>query len=1078
MANLKAEISAQDNLSSTLKNIQDELKKTGQTASGIDKIQEKFEKIQNSSAPLKRQLRDLQAIMAKMNMNGLSNTSQFTEIAEYAGKLKDAISDASNAVQKYASDTSNLDAMASAFQGISGAVSLATGAMNLFGVENEDVKEAILKVQSAMALLNGVQAIANTLNKDSALMLKLKSIQYSTDTAATTANTTAEAANTVATTANTTAEASNTTATVINTVATKANARAEVARTSVTKAATLAQKAFNIVASANPYVLLATAVAAVGAAFIAFAGDSDKATDSMKEQQESLRRLAAEHTHAQETIAKRIADTRAKFIELAVQWRNLKTEAQQLAWIENNKNAFHQLGLNIRSVTDAQEIFIRQLPRVLNVLKIQAEAAANLDLYIEQYKKRQERLANPNLGNGGSRQAPEATWRKILAGIGQYADYSSTKRQSLLADIVSEYGLKAGEDYNVISGTGVGDTYFEQITTLTKKGEEKLKKITTDAARERARIRENEEDASMKTYLRAYEERTRIAEKERSEIPQMYDPSSTRNPYNISSVGAKNQKTTVSKETKAAVKKEADKAKQEIKVGLEALEEQKKLLTESRNKLIDTATGQVLAGKQNEFDKLTQKLTDVNKKIETANKLLNPETKEEEIGTLVDQLNAEISEYKKEQGKLQEIVNDKIVIKDQARFDELAELIKAKSEQAKQAQKLLDDATTDIEIEIESGSIKALQDQIANLQDQLASKNLDINARIEISDRIDDIQRQIDEKTNGKVSISVTPEPTYIKAGSTEDLRQSYSNASAIINQISDDFQNGIIKTRKEAKASVEAVNEQLLKLGLKPIKIHFETDWEKQMDLINGSFQGIDSIISAADSIEALSKAVKEGKSDWEIFKNAVSATETVLNSINTVIQTAQLLQEAFNTTKAVSASISASDAAATEAATLAQQTKAGTDSESVISTTASTTALKAQEAAYLDMAAAAIYAAHASIPFVGVGLSSGFVTTMMSAMAAQHAASKALVAFKDGGIVGGSMYHGDKIIARLNSGEMVLNKHQQAMLFKAIDSGAIGMRTSESQEITFKLKGSDIYGSLKNFTGVKSKSSNIKSL
>ena len=148
MANLKAEISAQDNLSSTLKNIQDELKKTGQTASGIDKIQEKFEKIQNSSAPLKRQLRDLQAIMAKMNMNGLSNTSQFTEIAEYAGKLKDAISDASNAVQKYASDTSNLDAMASAFQGISGAVSLATGAMNLFGVENEDVKEAILKVQS------------------------------------------------------------------------------------------------------------------------------------------------------------------------------------------------------------------------------------------------------------------------------------------------------------------------------------------------------------------------------------------------------------------------------------------------------------------------------------------------------------------------------------------------------------------------------------------------------------------------------------------------------------------------------------------------------------------------------------------------------------------------------------------------------------------------------------------------------------------------------------------------------------------------------------------------------------------
>ena len=85
-------LQGQDNLSSTIKNVKDELKSTGESATQLDKIQAKFDKIQSSSVPLKRQMRDLQAIMAQMNMNGLSNTSQFTEIAQYAGKVKDAIS--------------------------------------------------------------------------------------------------------------------------------------------------------------------------------------------------------------------------------------------------------------------------------------------------------------------------------------------------------------------------------------------------------------------------------------------------------------------------------------------------------------------------------------------------------------------------------------------------------------------------------------------------------------------------------------------------------------------------------------------------------------------------------------------------------------------------------------------------------------------------------------------------------------------------------------------------------------------------------------------------------------------------
>ena len=45
---------------------------------------------------------------------------------------------------------------------------------------------------------------------------------------------------------------------------------------------------------------------------------------------------------------------------------------------------------------------------------------------------------------------------------------------------------------------------------------------------------------------------------------------------------------------------------------------------------------------------------------------------------------------------------------------------------------------------------------------------------------------------------------------------------------------------------------------------------------------------------------------------------------------------------------------------------------------------------------------------------------------------AGKDLLGFEDGGVVPGESYTGDKVVARVNSGEMVLNQQQQANLFK----------------------------------------------
>jgi TP901 family phage tail tape measure protein len=66
----------------------------------------------------------------------------------------------------------------------------------------------------------------------------------------------------------------------------------------------------------------------------------------------------------------------------------------------------------------------------------------------------------------------------------------------------------------------------------------------------------------------------------------------------------------------------------------------------------------------------------------------------------------------------------------------------------------------------------------------------------------------------------------------------------------------------------------------------------------------------------------------------------------------------------------------------------------------------------------------------------------------------------FETGGIVGGSSYFGDKLLARVNSGELILNQQQQAKLYHMTENDRSGMTISFD-----RVRGSDIYLALKNY-------------
>jgi hypothetical protein len=109
----------------------------------------------------KKSLKELTADLEAMSRAGLKNTAEFKALVKVAAELEDSIGDTRNEIKKLASDTRVFDTLVQGARGMAAGFSLVTGTMAAFGSENENVQKTLLKVQGAMAALQGVQELAN-----------------------------------------------------------------------------------------------------------------------------------------------------------------------------------------------------------------------------------------------------------------------------------------------------------------------------------------------------------------------------------------------------------------------------------------------------------------------------------------------------------------------------------------------------------------------------------------------------------------------------------------------------------------------------------------------------------------------------------------------------------------------------------------------------------------------------------------------------------------------------------------------------------------------------------------------------
>lgn len=212
--------------------------------------------------------------LALLRLEGKQGTAEYQQLSKETAILRDAVKDATAEITRMASDTSNLDAVLSFAAGASGGFAAFTGAMELFGAESEDVQEAQKKLQAAIAITTGVQAIQNAVQKQSAIMLGISRLQM----------------------------AALSKAQVYNRLVTMQGTKA-------TLAATVAQKAFNLIASANPYVLLALALVTVVGALVLFASNTDKSAKNQQKLNEA-QKVWLDYLETEATEMNRVSNER------------------------------------------------------------------------------------------------------------------------------------------------------------------------------------------------------------------------------------------------------------------------------------------------------------------------------------------------------------------------------------------------------------------------------------------------------------------------------------------------------------------------------------------------------------------------------------------------------------------------------------------------------------------------------------------------------------------------------------------------------------------------------------------------
>jgi hypothetical protein len=159
---------AKANAKAVAKEFGETSKEAKAAADAAGQLENKITEVRDASKSLKTQLKEAQLQVAVLSDKFGATSKEATDAAKAAGILKDKIADAKDLTDAFNPDA-KFNSLSASIGGVLNGFQAYEGAMGLIGVESEDLQKTLLKVQSAMALSQGIQGALEA--KDSFVQL-------------------------------------------------------------------------------------------------------------------------------------------------------------------------------------------------------------------------------------------------------------------------------------------------------------------------------------------------------------------------------------------------------------------------------------------------------------------------------------------------------------------------------------------------------------------------------------------------------------------------------------------------------------------------------------------------------------------------------------------------------------------------------------------------------------------------------------------------------------------------------------------------------------------------------------------
>ena len=973
---------------------------------------------------------------AKNSDFGRTMKAQLDQAKEAASQLLDMKGDISQELSNMASDTATWDSLS---QGIDVVGTSATALIGIFSDVNDESETAVetLKAMATVqSSLNAVISIGNALQKQSSLMKGVSIIQSKAATLATTMETKA------------------------------------------TIGATLAQRAFNAVAKANPYVLLATAVLAVGSAIAVYAKNSADA----KKKEEELQKAQERAKKLNDTYADTVVDNSADMI---TKWIAVEEASQKENLTQEEKNNIYEaaqpivaaLGDEVSNYAELEDWIPKNKDRVINALAQRAVAMAEYAVAIEEAKEMIRSLAEQ-----------ETRVKSVAGSVGQ--------------TLSEEQWAKQGVDKKYLKPKYETRGVFAQ-------GEMTQQKILVGYTLDQSSYKKMEDDLEDQTEKLGIQIRDNITKRIKSALSNENAAAAILGNGNTSTKTNKPKTTHKTSHGNSYNATKGDKEKttavEKINKALEV--EQKKLENINKENDKDGSKKKAVYDAMLKLNQQKEKYYDVD---DTGFDKLK--------GTLYDELKlvkANSSEWGEIQKKIKNANDKRLLVtlskgnagleESIALLQENRKLVKEGSDEWNEYTKHindLEDLMAKLNISHVAGSLGYIQDLISGLED--VKIDIDINTKDGMK-RLLEITNQIADLTSEQQVIDI-----YINSFSLDKFEERYNklldkfkdnkditliiktqiadNAKAQISALSETFSNGLIDsdtfkskidgifnyleskgidTSKFTKDIVDGISgamsnqNDMFSLGLIDNSTFVENISKMKQQLVDLGVSGEAAMrmlnTSGVNALSDLQSKYDEGIIDKDEFLKQFEELKQQLVDLGLDVK----IKPELETSKWEEDLNYAADAVNSLGSAFSSLGEMSEDPTLKIA------GIIAQSIANIALGAGKAIAKSGDLgPWGWLAFGASIMAQMAAMIAQVHSAT----GYAEGGIIKGNTTIGDKVLVRANAGEAILNTRQQARLFDMIDHGQI-YSYGEPQVSTVRIKGSDIILSLKNYANINRK-------